>query len=157
MICRHAKSNDVPKIFGLLEEVAPKIPLNIEGDDRKEMLRKLVKQCCECGESWVATNDDDRLVGFQIIRPSEAGRRFDNDGEPQSAGLMLEYGGVTEGSIGQGIFRALIDKTKLRRLPLYAAVKRSNHSRMSDRLLKMGFEKFAVDDHFQQDHFRQRP
>jgi hypothetical protein len=141
---RLGRLEDVAGIFAVLEEVAPRIPLCLDGDERKELMRKLIQECCESRTSWIALNDG-RVVGFQLTRPSFAGRLFQIWGEPQSAGLMLEYGGVSKSFENQGIFRTLIEKTKRAKQPLYATVKENNKSGMAKRLVKMGFENFATD------------
>ena len=154
---RLAKPEDVAGIFAVLEEVAPKIPLCLDGDERKELIAQLIRDCCQSRASWIAVNNDGRIVGFQLTRPSFAGRRFTVWGAPQVAGLMLEYGGVSKTSENQGIFRTLIEKTKRRKRPLYATVKAKNKSAMALRLINMGFENFESDEGRENAYFRWQP
>ena len=61
-----SKDDAAEGIFKVLMEVAPKIPLEIEGDDRKTRLREIVQRCCYCGMSWIATGDG-QIIGFLLV------------------------------------------------------------------------------------------
>jgi hypothetical protein len=155
MIYRLATPHDAAEIFAVLEEVGPKIPL-LPIRDKQQLLEKVREWCArESNLSIVATGKDGHVVGFQIARQTEAGEKL--GGVRLLKGIMLEYAGVTKDSRGQRIFPALIENMKRRGLPLFATVKHSNHCAMADRLVKMGFEKFAIDSDYKQDHFRWRP
>ena len=153
-IVRTAESDDAANILGLLFEVAPEIPLRTDGTGRQNLLRDMVRSCCDSNESLVALSRAGQIVGFQITRPSGTNRVFTYPGDKQQAGLMLEYAAVSAPARGNGILGRLIEKTKLRRLPLYAKVAAGNRSEMPKRLEKLGFSMFARDEQHQ--YFRYR-
>jgi hypothetical protein len=75
---RLATAPDAPGIFAVLEEVAPKIPVRLDGQQRKELLFARIQGCCCPGESWVAVGCDEQIVGFLLAEPDKL-ERFYND------------------------------------------------------------------------------
>ena len=131
-----SKDDAAEGIFKVLMEVAPKIPLEIEGDDRKTRLREIVQRCCYCGMSWIATGDG-QIIGFLLVTT--------DDYETLQRGnlfLHLLYAGVTKKYRCQGVFSGLIENVKKFNTPLTAVVKHSNQSNMAGRLTKRGFARF---------------
>ncbi len=153
---RAAKASDASGIFSVLAEVAPEIKLEVEGDERKAILREQISQCCAYRLSLVATDDQGRVVGFLLAR-HQLPRAFALWGEIYPKGLELPYAGVTKSARKRGVFHCLIERVKKRKLPLYATVHHTNQSGMAERLAKIGFSKIISDTEPPQDHFIWRP
>jgi GNAT superfamily N-acetyltransferase len=154
---RLAKPGDVVAILSIMEEIAIEIPLAIRDEVHKRQLAQKVREWFALNTSIVALGKDEGVLGFQLASPTNGGEKLGNLWAPASDGIMLQYAGVTKVARKQGIFSALIERMKRHGLPLYATVKHSNRSAMANRLVRMGFEKFATNGHFDQDHFRWTP
>jgi hypothetical protein len=125
---RLATSDDALTIFALLEEVAseiaPEFPSHL--NEQREAVLKRVETSCDSGETWIALDRDDQIVGFLMA-------------EPLGLGLELSYGGVKESHRGNDIFPDLVAKMKAKGIPLRASVAHSNDFQMPDRLRELGF------------------
>ena len=133
--CRKAAPSDTLGIFGLLEEVAPEIPLLIDTGERREAVSRIINNCIETGESWVATDSRGVVAAFILVEPDEM-ERFHHDNQA----LHLRYAGVSESCRRQGIFRALVQRVMEQSVPLTATVKASNQCQMAARLTLIGFQ-----------------
>jgi hypothetical protein len=148
--CRVATLNDAAQILSILEEVAPEIPVALDNPEAREVVISRIKQCCSFGETCVAANRTNRIVGFLLVEPEEM-ERFLHDNQA----LHLPYGGVTKTWRNQGTFQNLIEMVMSRHAPLTATVKRENRCKMAPRLIKIGFTKVSCNA--QEDKFRWQP
>jgi hypothetical protein len=133
---RLATSDDVSKVFDLLVEVAPEIPLHVHIPENKDAALNCVERCCASGETWIALDRDNQIVGFLLAEPDLL-QRFHRENQA----LELPYGGVREGHRGHHIFPDLVATIMAKRFPLTATVKHANKSDMASRLTKRGFTK----------------
>jgi GNAT superfamily N-acetyltransferase len=131
---RQARLEDAADIHALLLRLAPEIPLLIDTLEREEALYALIRTCARSGESWVATDQADRIVGFVIIDPDQFGRHY-----AEHEILELRYAGVAPDRRNQGIFASLIAKVLARMVPVTATVPPQNRSDMAARLEAFGF------------------
>jgi hypothetical protein len=146
---RLAVSSDAERIFVVLEEVAPEIPLQLTPKAREIIIGRAV-QCCSSKESCVAVDHAGRIVAFLLAEPDKM-ERFHHDNQA----LHLPYGGVTKSLRKQGAFHKLIEKVMSRQVPLTATVKCANQCGMAARLMKIGFTK--INSNAQEDQFRWQP
>src|SRR5208282_3921206 len=109
----------------------------------------MVKRCCCCGMSWIAT-DGGQIIGFLLVETDDY-QTFQRG----NLYLHLLYGGVTKAYRCQGVFSGLIENVMKFNTSLTAVVKRSNQSKMAERLTKRGFAKIESTD--QQDKFLWEP
>ena len=136
--CRVAAPGDSAGIFGVLAEVAPEIPLLIDTRERRKAVSKIIDECISTGESWVATDGGEVVVGFCLVAPDKM-ERFQHDNHA----LHLPYAGVSNSYRQQGIFHALIRQIKDRGAPLTAIVKAGNQHQIAALLQRFGFEMSA--------------
>lgn len=133
---RVARPSDAATIFAVLAEVASEIPVRLDGMERQNAIRSIVAECCKGKISWVALDEDRKVVGFllsQIRSTDSAGMEF--------SGVELLYGGMLKANRSHGQFSALLQKAKSLGTPLYAVVKHTNSGSMVARLTKAGFSK----------------
>src|SRR5258708_7728549 len=133
---RIASRNDETDMYGVIEEVAPEIPVLLDIEDRQDAMRGIIVECHKSRKSWVAVNANGGVVGCVLARPD-----FHEDGA-----ISLRYIGVSKTSRRQGIFATFIEKLKTNGVALTASVLHNNSSAMGDRLLKVGFTKVESDD-----------
>jgi hypothetical protein len=147
---RLATANDADAIFALLDAVAAEIPVLLDLPERRRRVLEQVRVCSGAGESWIAVQSHNRVVGFQLVEPDQLERFHHNN-----QALHLPYGGVSSSHRGQRIFSTLAGKIMAKGVQLTATVKRANKSDMASRLLKLGFTKvISTDD---QDELRWQP
>jgi hypothetical protein len=128
-ICR----SDSAAIFTVLTEVAPEIPVRLDGTERLNLMRNLVEECCKGTSSWVVL-DGEKIVGFLLGKDCSIRHPW-----LEFSGIELLYGGMLKASRGHGLFSNLIDQAKALRTPLYSVVKHANSSGMIARLTKANF------------------
>lgn len=126
---RIAVRDDETDILALLEEVAPEIPVSLDGPQRQQAIQEIIIRCRESGKSWVALDADGKVVGFALVYPDVH--------EPPA--ISLRYIGVSKDSRQRGIFGVFMGKLKANGAPLTATVLNDNQSGMADRLAKIGF------------------
>ncbi len=131
---RQARVEDAADIHALLLRLAPEIPLLIDTLEREEALYALIRNCARSGESWVATDEADRIVGFVIVDPDQFGRHY-----AEHEILDLRYAGVAPDQRNQGIFAGLIARVLARLVPVTATVPPQNRANMTARLEAFGF------------------
>jgi hypothetical protein len=117
-------------ILAVLEEVAPEVPVRLDGKDRQEKIQAIIIECRTSGKSWVAVDETGRIVGFVLARP---------DAHEGKAAITLLYTGVSAGSRYGGVFSSLLEKLKAERVPLITSVLPDNKSGMGEHLKKRGF------------------
>lgn len=127
---RPAIGDDETDILALLEEVAPEVPVRLDGKDRQDKIQTVIVECRRSGKSWVAVDSSGSVVGFVLARP---------DAHEGKAAISLLYAGVGADSRKGGVFSALLEKLKAERVPLLASVLPNNQSGMGDHLKKRGF------------------
>lgn len=135
---RPAAVEDAAEIHALLLQLAPEIPLLVDTLAREEALYALIRNCGRSGESWVAVDEHERIVGFALVDPELLERHY-----AEYEILELRYAGVVADHRGQGIFTALIRKVMARLVPVTAIISPQNRSNMADRLEKLGFRRVA--------------
>lgn len=138
---RVANSGDASGILTVLQEVAPEIPVLLDTPERQGIIRHIIAECCESGESWVAVDAEGAVIGFVLAKPDLL-ERFRHSNQA----ISLRYIGVNRNSRRRGIFAALMEKLKINGVPLTASVLHTNQSAMADRLVKLGFTKLESDD-----------
>ena len=131
---RQARIDDAADIHALLLRLAPEIPVLIDTLEREEALYALIRTCARSGESWVATDELDRVVGFVIVDPDQFGRHY-----AEHEILELRYAGVAPDQRNHGIFANLIAKVLARMVPVTATIPPQNRSNMVARLEDFGF------------------
>ena len=131
---RPAAVEDAAEIHELLLRLAPEIPLLVDTLEREEALYALIRNCGRSGESWVATGQDERIVGFVLVDPEVLERHY-----AEYEILELRYAGVAADFRGRGIFATLVAKVMTRLVPVTVAVSPLNRSDAADRLQKLGF------------------
>jgi hypothetical protein len=129
---RLAGSDDETDILAVLEEVAPEIPVQLDGPERQAKIKTLIRERHRSGKSWVAVDADHGVVGFVIARPDVYENR---------AAIYIDYVGVSKDSRRRKIFSTLMEKLKANGAPLIANVLHDNRSFMVDKFIKIGFTK----------------
>jgi ribosomal protein S18 acetylase RimI-like enzyme len=135
---RAARLHEAAEILAVLIELAPEIPVQTEPLEREEALYALIRNCARSGESWVAVDEADRIVGFVLAEPDQTRRHY-----AEHEILELHYGGVLNTHRGRGIFTALVTQVIDRMLPVTATVNPSNQSGAARLLEKLGFRNIA--------------
>jgi GNAT superfamily N-acetyltransferase len=131
---RQARVEDAADIHALLVRLAPEIPILIDTLEREEALYALIRTCARLGESWVALDERERIIGFVLVDPDQFGRHY-----AEHEILDLRYAGVASEHRGQRIFNTLIAKVLARLVPVTATVPPQNRSNMAARLENFGF------------------
>jgi predicted N-acetyltransferase YhbS len=131
---RQGRLDDAADIHTLLLRLAPEMPLLVDTLEREEALYALIRNCARSGESWVATDEADRIVAFVLVEPSQLGRHY-----AEHEILDLHYAGVAPDRRNRGICASLIEKVLARMVPVTTTVGRQNRSGMARRLEKLGF------------------
>src|SRR5712691_5320056 len=131
---RQAGVEDAADIHALLLALAPEIPLLVETLEREEALYALIRACGRSGESWVALDERERIIGFVLVDPDLLERHY-----AEHEILELRYAGVAPEHRGHGIFTALIAKVLARLVPVTAIVSPQNRWNVAARLEKFGF------------------
>ncbi len=127
---RLATQMDEAGILTVLTEVAPEIPVELEGPERQAKIWAEIVQCRKSGKSWVAIESDGTVIGFALARP---------DAYENKAAIYMPYGGVTAALRCRKIFSTLVEKLKANGVPLIAHVLLGNKSDMKNTLMKRGF------------------
>jgi GNAT superfamily N-acetyltransferase len=135
---RQARVEDAAEIHALLLRLAPEIPLLVETLEREEALYALIRACGRSGESWVALDEGERIIGFVLVDPELLERHY-----AEYEILDLRYAGVAPEHRGHGIFAALVAKVLARLVPVIATVPPQNRSDVAARLEKFGFRQTA--------------
>jgi ribosomal protein S18 acetylase RimI-like enzyme len=125
---------DAAEIHTLLLRLAPEIPLLVDTLEREEALYALIRNCGRMGESWVALDEQERIIGFVLIDPEVLERHY-----AEHEIFDLRYAGVAPEHRGRGIFRTLIAKVQSRLVPVTVIVPPHNRSGVAARLEKFGF------------------
>ena len=131
---RLARIEDAAEIHALLLRLAPEIPLLVDTLEREEALYALIRNCGRVGESWVALDEEERIVGFVLIDPEVLERHY-----AEHEIFDLRYAGVAPEHRGHGIFRTLIAKVQSRLVPVTVIVPLHNRLGVAARLEKYGF------------------
>ena len=131
---RTARLDEAADILGVLVEVAPEIPVQVEPLEREEALYALIRNCARSGESWVAVDESDHIVGFVLAQPDQTRRHY-----AEHEILELHYGGVAKAYRHRGIFTALIERVLARMAPVIATISPANHSGAARLLEGLGF------------------
>jgi len=131
---RQARVEDAADIHALLLHLAPEIPLLVDTLEREEALYALIRACGRSGESWIALDERDRIIGFVLVDPELLERHY-----AEHEILELRYAGVAPEHRGHGVFAALIAKVLARLVPVTVTVSPQNRSDMAARLEKFGF------------------
>src|ERR1700686_2935506 len=95
MAHRPAAVEDAADIHALLLALAPEIPLLVDTIEREEALYALIRGCGRSGESWVALDERDRIIGFLLVDPELLERHY-----AEHEILDLRYAGVAPGHRG---------------------------------------------------------
>jgi hypothetical protein len=82
---RRAVLDDEPDILAILEEVAPEIPVPLDGPEGQTKIQIIIRERCQSGKSWVAVDADHKVVGFVLARP---------DAYEGKAAIYIDYVGV---------------------------------------------------------------
>jgi GNAT superfamily N-acetyltransferase len=147
---RPAAAEDAADIHALLLALAPEIPLLVDTLEREEALYALIRNCGRSGESWVALDERERIIGFVLVDPELLERHY-----AEYEILDLRYAGVAPGYRGHGIFGALIARVLARMVPVTATVPPQNRSNMAARLTGFGFHQTPSPG--SERHFRWEP
>src|SRR6266446_3407102 len=126
---RQATIDDASEIHALLLALAPEIPALVDSLEREEAFYALIRNCGRSGESWVALDERERIVGFVLVDPDLLERHY-----AEYEILDLRYAGVAPEHRGEGIFTALIAKVLARMVPVTVTLPPLNRSNMAERL-----------------------
>jgi len=132
---RPARLDEAADILAILIELAPEIPVQVEPLEREEALYALIRNCARSGESWVALDDANGIVGFLLAQPDQTRRHY-----AEHEILELRYGGVVKTHRRRGIFTGLVERVLARMVPVAATVSPANQSGTVRLLVKLGFE-----------------
>jgi len=132
---RPARLDEAADILAVLTELAPEIPVQVEPLEREEALYALIRNCARSGESWVALDDANGIVGFLLAQPDQTRRHY-----AEHEILELRYGGVVKTHRRRGIFTGLVERVLARMVPVAATVSPANQSGTVRLLVKLGFE-----------------
>jgi GNAT superfamily N-acetyltransferase len=135
---RQARVEDAADIHALLLALASEIPLLVDTLEREEALYALIRACGRSGESWVALDERERIVGFVLVDPELLERHY-----AEHEILELRYAGVAPEHRGHGVFAALVAKVLARLVPVIAIIPPQNRSNAAARLEKFGFRPTA--------------
>jgi GNAT superfamily N-acetyltransferase len=131
---RQAAVEDAPEIHALLLRLASEIPLLVDTLEREEALYALIRNCGRVGESWVALDEQERIIGFALVDPEVLERHY-----AEHEIFDLRHAGVAPEHRGRGIFRALITRVQARLVPITTIVPAHNRFGVAARLEKIGF------------------
>ena len=131
---RQAALDDAAEILDLLLTLAPEMPLQVDTLEREEALYALIRNCARSGESWVALDESDGIVGFVLAEPAQHGRHY-AEGEL----IELRHAGVAAGHRGQRVFSELLGRVLARLQPVVTSVNPLNRAAIAVRLVKRGF------------------
>jgi GNAT superfamily N-acetyltransferase len=109
--------------------------VQVEPLEREEALYALIRNCARSGESWVALDDANGIVGFLLAQPDQTRRHY-----AEHEILELRYGGVVKTHRRRGIFTGLVERVLARMVPVAATVSPANQSGTVRLLVKLGFE-----------------
>ena len=135
---RPAGIEDAAEIHALLLRLAPEIPLLVDTLEREEALYALIRACGRSGESWVALDERECILGFVLVDPELLERHY-----AEHEILDLRHVGVAPEHRGHGIFGALIAKVLARLVPVTATIPPLNRSNIAARLETFGFRPTA--------------
>jgi hypothetical protein len=135
IVYRPARLDEAADILAVLTELAPEIPVQVEPLEREEALYALIRNCARSGESWVALDDANGIVGFLLAQPDQTRRHY-----AEHEILELRYGGVVKTHRRRGIFTGLVERVLARMVPVAATVSPANQSGTVRLLVKLGFE-----------------
>ena len=131
---RQARVEDAADIHALLLTLAPEIPLLVDTLEREEALYALIRACGRSGESWVALDERERIVGFVLVDPELLERHY-----AEHEILELRYAGVAPEHRGHGVFATLVAKVLARMVPVIVTIPPQNRSNTAAHLEKFGF------------------
>ena len=134
ILYRQARVEDAPDIHELLLRLAPEIPLLVDTLEREEALYALIRNCGRVGESWVALDEEEHIIGFVLVDPEVLERHY-----AEHEILDLRYAGIAPEHRGKGIFHALIARVQARLVPVTVIVPTHNRFSVAARLEKFGF------------------
>jgi len=135
IVYRPARLDEAADILAVLTELAPEIPVQVEPLEREEALYALIRNCARSGESWVALDDANGIVGFLLAQPDQTRRHY-----AEHEIVELRYGGVVKTHRRRGIFTGLVERVLARMVPVAATVSPANQSGTVRLLVKLGFE-----------------
>ncbi len=131
---RPARLDDAGEIHELLMRLAAEIPLLVDTLEREEALYALVRNCARSGESWVACDEDGRIVGVALVEPNQLGRHY-----AEHEVLDLRYAAVAPERRDGGVLGALIGKVTARLQPVAVRVGAQNRTGLAACLRELGF------------------
>ena len=73
---RQAELGEAADILALLMEVAPEIPVSVDTLEQEEALYARIRNCARSGESWVAVDEGNRIIGFLLVELNQARRHY---------------------------------------------------------------------------------
>jgi hypothetical protein len=133
---RLARRDDETDILAVLTEVAPEVPVRLDGTERQDRIRTIIVERRMSGKSWVAVDAHGKVVGFVLARPDV----IDNQ-----AAIFVDYVGVSAGSRRRGLFSTMMEKLKAGDVPIAADVLHENRGGMANHLVKIGFAAIESD------------
>ena len=131
---RHAELGEAADILAVLLAVAPEIPVSVDTLEQEEALYARIRNCARSGESWVAVDEGNRIIGFLLVELNQARRHY-----AEHEVLDLRYGGVAETHRHRRIFTTLVQRVLDRMLPVTASVSPANRAGAADLLQMLGF------------------
>jgi ribosomal protein S18 acetylase RimI-like enzyme len=131
---RVASLSDLKSIWGLMRQVAPCIPFDLDSEAAQENLLSELMACCTSGLSPVAVGDDKTIVGALLVRRDDFEWGFRN-----GDAVHVSYAAVAPSHRDQGVLRALLTEIQSRKVPVFASVKSGNQLGLSDELKALGF------------------
>lgn len=132
--CRAATLEDAADIHALLLRLAPEIPLLVDTLEREEALYTAVRSCARSGESWVATDDDGRIIACALAETNQRGRHY-----AENEIIELRYAGVAPDRQDTGVLTELVNRIIRRAVPVTATVSPQNRTGLLALLTGLGF------------------
>jgi len=146
---RAAQVGDAADIHRLLLAVAGDIPLAVETLEQEEALYGALRKLLGFGESWVAVDEAERIVGCVVVDNVQTGRHWG-----ESEALDLRYAATDPAYRDSDALDALLQKVIERRTPITAIVRDANRTGLAGRLERLGFRQTETrtgDTHFRRD------
>jgi N-acetylglutamate synthase-like GNAT family acetyltransferase len=131
---RQAAVEDAAEIHELLLRLASEIPIAVDTLEREEALYTLIRRCARGGESWVAVDAENRIVGAVLVELNQRGRHY-----AENEILDLRHAAVTPECGEAGILDDLLARVTARMLPVAAGISPHNRSGLAACLERLGF------------------
>ncbi len=131
---RTASLGDLKEIWGLIRQVAPDIPFDLESEAGQENMLTEIMLCCTSGLSPVVIGEDKTVIGALLVRRDDFDWGFRN-----GDAVHVSYAAIGPSHRSQGLLPALVADIQERNVPVFVSVKGGDRLGLADELTKLGF------------------